>query len=419
VDGGECVCDLDLDAALDLAPAESRPADERARLAVEPRPEPEAFAAPVLQLDRETRFALWPRGRAAEPVGDPRVLPQRVVRVEVLGPDALGAQALGLEALGCSGDGRDASLEPVSVESRAAPRARRLELTPALFAKVALWSAVSLYVIIVSGATVRLTGSGLGCEGWPGCGQGRLFPEKDHHQAVEFGNRVVAIFPLTLSVLAWLAAWRLPSAPTWLRRLAFGVATATIFQAPMGLITIRLDLDPVAVLAHFVLAILALGGAVVVAIEGRALERGREEPVVPGWVRQGGLALAAVCFVLVVTGTLVTAAGPHAGDPDVVDRLWRLTEAMWVHVRASAAFGIGFLALLVLLWRLRPATDRLLRIAAALLALLLAQMAVGEIQYRNELPWWLVLVHVSLAAAIWAATVALVTVLWRPPRLKP
>jgi heme A synthase len=57
-------------------------------------------------------------------------------------------------------------------------------------------------------------------------------------------------------------------------------------------------------------------------------------------------------------------------------------------------------------------------VAGALLALVLAQMAVGEIQYRNELPWWLVLVHVSLAAAIWAVTVALVTLLWRPPTLR-
>jgi heme a synthase len=304
----------------------------------------------------------------------------------------------------------------VSVDSRAVLRARRFELTPALFAKVALWSAVALYLIIVSGATVRLTGSGLGCEGWPGCGEGRLFPEKDHHQAVEFGNRVVAILPLTLSVLAWVAAWRLPGVARWVRWLAFGVAAATIFQAPLGLITIRLDLDPIAVLAHFLLAIAALGGAIVVAVEARVLDRGRADPVVPPWLRLGGLALVAVCFVLVVTGTLVTAAGPHAGDPDVVDRLWALPEAMWVHVRASAAFGLGFLVGLVYLWRHRPATSALLRVAGALLALLLVQMAVGEIQYRNELPWWLVLLHVSLAAAIWSLTVALVTLMWRAPK---
>ena len=297
----------------------------------------------------------------------------------------------------------------MSVDSRAVTRIGRLELTPALFARIALWSAVALYVIIISGATVRLTGSGLGCEGWPGCGQGRLFPEKDHHQAVEFGNRVVAIFPLTLSVLTWLAAWRLREASAWVRWLAFAVAAMTIFQAPLGLITIRLDLDPVAVLSHFLLAIVALGGAVVVAIEARILDRGREPPLVHRWVALGGTALAAVGLVLVVTGTLVTAAGPHAGDPDVVDRLWHLTDAMWVHVRASAAFGLGFLALLIYLWRQRPTSEPLLRVAGALLALLLVQMAVGELQYRNELPWWLVLVHVSLAAAVWAVMVLLAT----------
>jgi heme A synthase len=91
---------------------------------------------------------------------------------------------------------------------------------------------------------------------------------------------------------------------------------------------------------------------------------------------------------------------------------------MWIHVRASAAFGIGFLVGLVYLWRHRPATDRLLRVAAVLLALLLAQMAIGEIQYRNELPWWLVLGHVSLAAGVWAVMVALVTLMWRPPTLQ-
>jgi cytochrome c oxidase assembly protein subunit 15 len=306
----------------------------------------------------------------------------------------------------------------VSVDSRAFVRARRFELTPALFARVALWSAIALYAIIISGATVRLTGSGLGCEGWPGCGEGRLFPEKDHHQAVEFGNRVVAIFPLTLSVLAWLAAWRLSGVARWVRWLAFGVAAATIFQAPLGLITIRLDLDPIAVMAHFLLAILAVGGAVVVAVEARILERGRAEPVVPEWLRLGGLALAAVCLVLVFTGTLVTAAGPHAGDPDVVDRLWELPDAMWVHVRASAAFGLGFVVGLAYFLRHRPATNVLLKVAGVLLALLLTQMAVGETQYRNELPWWLVLMHVSLAAAIWSVTVVLVTLMWRTPRLR-
>ena len=81
---------------------------------------------------------------------------------------------------------------------------------------------------------------------------------------------------------------------------------------------------------------------------------------------------------------------------------------MWLHVRATAAFGLSFLVLLVYLVRARDRVGRLLHGALALLGLLVVQMAVGEIQWRNELPWWLVLVHVGLAAAVWAWTVGLV-----------
>jgi heme A synthase len=89
-------------------------------------------------------------------------------------------------------------------------------------------------------------------------------------------------------------------------------------------------------------------------------------------------------------------------------------------VRATAAFGLSFLLLLVWLARNRVRAGLLTRAAVVLLVLLLTQMAVGELQYRNQLPWWLVLVHVGLAGAIWAWTVALVTALWRTPRkLRP
>jgi heme a synthase len=85
-------------------------------------------------------------------------------------------------------------------------------------------------------------------------------------------------------------------------------------------------------------------------------------------------------------------------------------------VRATAVFGIGFLLLLGWLVRHRERARGLAAAAAVLLGLLVLQMAVGEIQYRNQLPAWLVLVHVSLAAAVWAWTVGLVAALWRTPR---
>ena len=115
---------------------------------------------------------------------------------------------------------------------------------------------------------------------------------------------------------------------------------------------------------------------------------------------------------------LSTAAGPHPGDSADIDRFWNLLDAVWIHVRATAAFGLCFLVLLVWIARNRDRVPLLVRGAAILLGLLLVQMAVGELQYRNQLPWWLVLVHVGLAGAIWAWTVGLVTVMWRMPQLE-
>jgi cytochrome c oxidase assembly protein subunit 15 len=295
------------------------------------------------------------------------------------------------------------------VETSRLAQHRSLALAPRTFLKLALASVAALYLIVITGSLVRLTGSGLGCESWPGCEEGSFFPASDVHGAIEFGNRAVGIVPIGLSVLTWLAARRTNGLPGWARRLAAAVALGTLAQAPLGLLTVRLDLDPVAVMAHFLLAILVLAAAVVVVLEARRIEVGDAEPMVPRWARLAGIGFAALALGLVVSGTLVTAAGPHAGDPDVVDRLWRLEDAVWLHVRVTAAFGI---ALLGVLWYLRRTP--LIRAGLVVLALVLVQMVVGEIQWRSSLPWWLVLLHVTLATGIWATTVWLVTLLWRP-----
>jgi cytochrome c oxidase assembly protein subunit 15 len=169
------------------------------------------------------------------------------------------------------------------------------------------------------------------------------------------------------------------------------------------------------VMTHFLLALAVLAGGVVVAMEGWSALRGRSEPLVPHWARLLGLVVGAAAVVLIVTGTFSTAAGPHPGDEANIDRFWNLLDAVEIHVRATAVFGLSFLVLLVLLVRTRARVGRLLWLAVALLLLLLAQMAVGEIQWRNQLPWGVVLVHVCLAGAIWGTVVAFVTALWRPP----
>src|ERR1700675_1560504 len=100
------------------------------------------------------------------------------------------------------------------VESSIAARVRAFEISPALFRKLALLAAGMLYLIVVTGATVRLTASGLGCDHWPGCSAGQPFPEKGYHSYIEFGNRLVGGIAIVATLVAALAALRAPRLPT-------------------------------------------------------------------------------------------------------------------------------------------------------------------------------------------------------------
>lgn len=301
----------------------------------------------------------------------------------------------------------------MSARSEQLSRSRRFAATPSLFLKVALASAVSLYAIVVSGATVRLTASGLGCDAWPGCEAGSFFPASDHHAFVEFANRAVAILPLSLTLVAWLVSRRTAGLPRWIPWLAFFTFAGTLAQAPLGRLTIVFDLHPLMVMAHFLLSMIVLAAAVVVLLEGWSNVRGRGTSPLARAPR-GGIALGALCAALLVSGALVTAAGPHSGGDDI-RRYGSLLDSLEIHVRVAAVFGIALLLLVAYLWRQRARAPGLYRAGLVVLGLTAAQGAVGEIQWRTQLPWGVVLLHVGLAAAVWAGTVALAAALARPP----
>jgi cytochrome c oxidase assembly protein subunit 15 len=291
------------------------------------------------------------------------------------------------------------------VDATAQPLARaRVALSPTAFRRLAWANAVMLVLIVATGATVRLTGSGLGCEHWPGCQQHHFEP-KSFHSYIEFGNRVFAFLTILLTLLTFVGAC-LARFSGRLRGLAFAIFFGTLLQAPLGALTVHYHLNPWFVLSHFLLSLVVLTLGVGLAVE---VTRTRATAV-PPWVRSSSIALWIAAVVLIISGTFATAAGPHPGST-VVRRLWSFEPAVYWHVRATAVFGIAFLAMLVWLVRNRSAH---LRGALVVLALLLTQMVVGETQYRTHLPWWLVLVHVTIAASVWAAVTAFVVRLWRP-----
>ena len=284
------------------------------------------------------------------------------------------------------------------------------------FLRLAVASCVALFFVVTSGAFVRLTGSGLGCENWPSCGD-KPYPEQGFHAFVEFGNRMVALVGIVLTLVTWLASRRTDGLSRIAKSAALGAFLVAVAQIPMGGITIALDLHPLAVMTHFLLGLTVLGLAVVVVVEAWSFVAGLATPAGARWLRQvvSWVGLPA-CAALVVTGAVATASGPHPGSSDEVERLGvAITETVYVHVRVAAAFGIGVLAVGWFLWKLRESYPGIVRLWSLLLTALVAQGILGEVQYRNGLPWGLVLVHVFLAATIWALSLALAYVLWRPP----
>lgn len=300
--------------------------------------------------------------------------------------------------------------------SAALPRRLAKTVSPAAFRRLAFLAVGVLVLIVATGATVRLTGSGLGCPEWPTCTTKHALPQS-YHSYIEFSNRVVSavtVFTtLALAVSAWLTRG-LSRRGKW---LSTAVCLGVFAQAPFGALVVYYDLNPYLVISHLLLTLLVLGLAVLVLLEAVRLVRGVASPL-PGLARAGSLALLVAVSVLVVSGTAATAAGrfPGSNGTKVVPRLGSFYPAVYWHVRAVAVFGIVFLLLAGWAWVERARFPWLLRWCAGVLAILLVQMGLGEAQYRTygSVPWWVVVVHVATAATLFAWTVALAGRIWRP-----
>ena len=273
-------------------------------------------------------------------------------------------------------------------------------------------SLTGLVLIIPSGALVRLTDSGLGCPDWPGC-HGEVVPPLSGHAWIEYSNRIFSGLVVVGAVAAWVAAVRLPDASRRLRRWAAVPALAGLAQGPLGGLTVVFDLHPLLVASHFLLSIVALGGGTMLALAARDHLSGRSRGLDRGRAGLAGCAAAALAGVI-VTGVLVTAAGPHSGDPKVVRRLGNLADAAAIHVRVVIGFCVLAAALGIWLVRSRPRDPLTLRLGILFVPLLALQIGLGEYQYRHHLPWGVILAHVTVAGALLCCGVAIAWLVARP-----
>ncbi len=280
-------------------------------------------------------------------------------------------------------------------------------LTPRQYLLVAYAALLALTLIVLTGAAVRLTGSGLGCPTWPKC-YGNLYPPLRTHAVIEFSNRVISVPVVLAAGLAWLGALRRRPYRRDLVWLGALLPLGVVAQAVLGGLTVRGKLDYGWVMGHFSLSMLILVAAAALAWRAR-YEPGERPASGDRTLVWSARALVGLGAITIFAGTAATAAGPHAGgNPgEQINRLdfdGRGTMDFVIHRHAEIALVFSLLAVLVWwLARRRDADPLVRRCTTALCVLLALQGAVGLDQYETHLPTELVWIHVALACAAWLA----------------
>jgi heme a synthase len=290
--------------------------------------------------------------------------------------------------------------------------------TPASLRRLALAGVVVNAGIIVTGAAVRLSESGLGCPDWPACTARSLVATRTPGQTavntwIEFGNRLLTFVVMAVAVAVFIAAWRLrvpgpdgkPGRRQDLVWLAAAQPASVVLQAVLGGITVLTALNPAMVSVHFLVSMAIVGVTVVLYVrcaEGVTPPR----PLVRPDLRVLSAVVIAVAGVMFAAGTVVTGSGPLAGNAAAPRYHLPLEGATQLHADIGWLFAGVAVALAVGL-RLTGAPPRAVRLGWVLLAVLAAQGTVGYVQYFTGLPPVLVGIHVLGSVLVWITALRL------------
>lgn len=286
-------------------------------------------------------------------------------------------------------------------------------VSPQAYRYITLVTVASLVLVTLAGAIVRLTGSGLGCETWPSCEDDSFTPrtESGMHAMIEFGNRLVSGVVGLVAAAAIYGAYRRTPRRRDLIQWSWQVLAWVMVNALVGAVVVEYDLLPATVVVHFLLAMAAVWSAVVLdhkASQPDDLEPSEEGALpteqreMPSALLRASHLLLAASLVTIVLGTIVTAAGPHAGDEEA--------ERLSVDVADVARFhGISAVALLALVlftswsaYRL-PVTTVVMDQLRWLSLVVMGQGVLGYVQYFSDVPPLLVGAHVLGSVLLWIA----------------
>lgn len=279
-------------------------------------------------------------------------------------------------------------------------------MTSSSFARrVSLANLIAQSLIILTGAIVRLTGSGLGCPTWPNCAPGSLIPVAEQvegfHKYIEFGNRLLTFAVLAISIALFVVA--LMQKKRQIILWASLPLIGTLLQAVLGGITVLTGLNPFTVMAHFLLSIILV--AISVKIFAYFSEKTYQYKL-PKIVDIYLQILTLIGFIVIVLGTITTGSGPHSGDEIAARFNLDMREVAWLHADSVLLF-VGLVIGLQVITRLDKDFFYLQTNAKILLAICVIQGFIGYVQWFSSVPWILVSVHVAGAVITWITLVNL------------
>ena len=266
---------------------------------------------------------------------------------------------------------------------------------------------VALYLIIITGSLVRLTGSGLGCADWPQCSESKFIDVSSTHAAIEQINRLFTGVVAASVILCVLLSLRLKPKRRDLIAMSIVLVAGVMMQVIIGAIVVWTGLNPFSNIAHFLVSIFLMTTAYMLVRHASIFRTTDEvaprgEPLLKGQpIEKIVKTLLVATGAAVVTGTLVTGSGPHAGDETAV----RLGFAMPTIVRTHSAFvwlTVGVLLVSLHMTRKNIEAKKLLmRPLKRFAAVVLFQGAIGYLQYFLGVPIGLVAIHVATSVAVW------------------
>lgn len=282
-------------------------------------------------------------------------------------------------------------------------------VSPEAYRRITAAALAALSLIVVTGAAVRLTGSGLGCTDWPNCEEGSFVPSLEYHALIEFVNRVFTGVVSVAVVAAVLGSIRRTPYRRDLVRWSWGLVAGVIGQIILGAIVVKMELVPGTVIGHFLLSMVLVWNAVVLHHKAATAEATPPAPGVPPAGRLAG-AWFVLSMVVIVTGTIVTGSGPHGGDENAERLPFHFGDAARVHGITVVTFLVTTLALVAAL-RSQGAPRQVQQATRVVLGVLVVQATIGYVQYFTHVPVLLVGLHILGATLLWISVVRTMLVL--------